>query len=96
MIAEKYCQRIVLTSDDPYDEDPRAIIEEIKGGMSSHEKVEVIIDRKEAIEHALRTAKEGDLVAVTGVGSQQYYYGPKGVKLPWSEARIIKGVLKEI
>ncbi|MEZ4156600.1 MAG: UDP-N-acetylmuramyl-tripeptide synthetase [Candidatus Paceibacterota bacterium] len=95
-IAEKYCQKIVLTSEDPYDEDPKAIIEEIKGGMSSAEKVEVIVDRKEAIEHALKTAKEGDLVAVTGMGSQQYYYGPKGAKLPWSEARIIRGILKEV
>ncbi|MDP3881186.1 MAG: UDP-N-acetylmuramyl-tripeptide synthetase [bacterium] len=92
-IAEKYCQQIFLTSEDPYDEDPKTIIEEMKQGMKNPDKAKVIIDRKEAIEQAIKEAKEGDVVIITGIGSQNYFYGPKGSKLPWSEKEIIKNCL---
>jgi UDP-N-acetylmuramoyl-L-alanyl-D-glutamate--2,6-diaminopimelate ligase len=92
-IAEKYCQQIILTSEDPYDEDPMKIIEEIKSGMANAEKIRVVLDRKEAIEKAIAGAKDGDVVIVTGIGSQKYFYGPKGSKLPWNEKKIIQSCL---
>lgn len=93
-IAEKYCQEIFLTSEDPYDEDPKEIINQMKEGMEKPEEAKVIIDRKEAIEQAIAEAKDGDVVIVTGIGSQNYFYGPKGSKLPWSEKEIIKSCLR--
>ncbi len=55
-IAEKYCDEIILTNEDPYDEDPRKILEEMAEGMKV-KKPEIIFDRREAIATALRNAK---------------------------------------
>src|SRR3989338_1947115 len=67
-IAEKYCDRIILTNEDPYDEDPEKIINNIKSGISKQgiQKVEKIMDRKEAIQHAIALASKEDSVIITG------------------------------
>ena len=67
-IADKYCSRIVLTNEDPYDEDPRSIIGDMTRGMKR--APEVIMDRREAIRSALARARSGDAapVGVDGAG----------------------------
>src|SRR5690606_7465453 len=54
-IADKYCTEIILTNEDPYDEDPAQIIEDVKKGIKK-KPVTVIIDRREAINKALTMA----------------------------------------
>lgn len=95
-IAASYGDIVVLTSEDPYDEDPVGIINEIKKGVdASSEKPKKLleeVDRRKAIKLAISKAKPGDVVAITGIGSQAWFYGPKGEKTPWDEP----GIAKEI
>lgn len=87
-IAGKYCDQIFLTNDDPYDENPESIIEEIKAGINTKDKTKVVIDRKEAITKAIETARHGDCVVITGKGSEDRLVLAGGKKIPWSDKEI--------
>ncbi|HDY73201.1 MAG TPA: UDP-N-acetylmuramyl-tripeptide synthetase [Candidatus Jorgensenbacteria bacterium] len=99
-IAASYGDVVILTSEDPYDEDPRAIIEDMKRGIAESpekpQKVYEIIDRTEAIKKALSIAREKDIVIITGIGSQKWFYGPNGKKQPWDEVQTVKELLQNI
>ena len=95
-IAEQYCEHIILTNEDPYDENPEKIIEQMKKGMSENAPVEVIMDRREAIKHAVEIAPNETLVIVSGKGTDPYIMGPNGLRQPWSDAEVVKEILKEI
>jgi UDP-N-acetylmuramoyl-L-alanyl-D-glutamate--2,6-diaminopimelate ligase len=95
-IAEKYCEHIFLTNEDPYDENPRQIVADMEKGIEDKEKLTVIMDRKEAIRAALARATNGDLVIVSGKGTDPYIMGPLGQKTPWSDAGVVKETLKEL
>jgi UDP-N-acetylmuramoyl-L-alanyl-D-glutamate--2,6-diaminopimelate ligase len=94
-IAEKYCDEIVLTDEDPYDDDPREIIEDLAKEIINKLPT-VIVDRREAINEALRLAKEGDAVLITGKGTDPYIMRKGGVKEPWSDARVVEEELSKI
>jgi len=92
-VAAQYCNRVVLTDEDPYNEDSMAIIDEIakgyleNGGKASN--LEKILDRSRAIKKAIFLAKAGDTVICTGKGSEEYIHLAHGKKLPWSEKAAI-------
>lgn len=88
-VADKYCDEIILTDDDSYDEDPKTICEEIATGINNHQP-KIIIDRREAIKSALATARAGSAVLITGKGTDPFLMGPKGKKTPWSDTKIAK------
>lgn len=94
-LAEKYCTNIILTNEDPYDEDPRTILLEMKAGMKT-KKPELIIDRKEAITRAIALTKEtaNPAVLITGKGTDPYIMGPNGGKLPWDDRTVTKEILQ--
>ncbi len=69
-LAQKYCDFAVLTNDNPRGENPAAIIEEIRKGISSL-PYEVIFSRKEAIAYAIKMAKKGDTVLLAGKGHEE-------------------------
>ncbi len=94
-LAEKYGDEIIVTNEDPYDENSQKIIDEIIHGIKS-KKVIKILDRKEAIEKALRMAEPGDLVIITGKGCEPWLMGPKGEKIPWDDRKIVKDFLKKM
>jgi len=73
-IACKLSDRVIFTSDNPRDEDPEAIIEEMKQGVraSDFRKVLSIIDRKEAIKTSLALAKANDIIIIAGKGHEDY------------------------
>lgn len=56
-LAEEHCREIILTNEDPYDEDPRTILDEIASGMKKTQPT-IILDRRLAIAHAIKRAKE--------------------------------------
>lgn len=95
-IAEKYCEQIILTDEDPYDENPMKIVEEMKKGMSENAVVQIIMDRKEAIRTALNIAPEGGYVIVSGKGTDPYIMGPNGTKKVWSDADVVRELLTEL
>ncbi|MFQ5661927.1 MAG: Mur ligase family protein [Candidatus Paceibacteria bacterium] len=92
-IADTYCKHIILTNEDPYDEDPMQIIKEMAQGMSNNEP-EIIIDRRDAIKKALSLAKSGDAVLITGKGTDPYIMEKGGKKTPWSDAEVARDELR--
>jgi len=94
-IADKYCDEIILTNEDPYDEDPRQILEDMKKGFEKHEP-KIILDRRKAINKALKTAENNDLVLITGKGTDPYIMGPGGTKEEWDDVRVVKEELEKI
>jgi len=94
-IADKYCSRIILTNEDPYDEDPREIIDDMKKAIHKHPP-DIIINRREAIRSALQKASRDDVVLVTGKGTDPYIMGPNNTKEPWSDVRVVKEELQNI
>lgn len=86
-LAEDYCLRVILTNEDPYDEDPKQIINDLASGIKSG-KYDVIMDRREAIREAIRSAPKGGVVMITGKGTDPYIMGPNGTKVVWSDADV--------
>ncbi len=89
-IAEKYCDQIILTNEDPYDENPRTIVEQMAKGIPTKEKLEIIMDRRQAIATALEIAPHNSHVLISGKGTDPYIMGPRGQKTPWSDAEVVQ------
>lgn len=94
-VAETYCDTIILTDEDPYDEDPVSIVEAMKQAITS-KPVTVIMDRRLAITEALNKAEKGSVVLVTGKGTDPYIMRANGVKEPWSDADVVREVFASI
>ncbi len=73
-IAAKYSDFCVVTSDNPRSEEPQDIIAEITPGMDKVEnsRYAIIVDRREAIRHAIHLARNDDLVVIAGKGHESY------------------------
>jgi len=94
-VADKHCSNIILTNEDPYDENPRKIVEEMTKGIKNTE-YEIIMDRRKAIKKAISLAETGDTVLITGKGTDPYIMGPNNSKLEWDDANIVREELKKI
>ena len=92
-IASRYCKEIILTDEDPFDEDPAQIIAEIKAGVTVPDVSEVL-NRKQAIFKAIGIAKPGDTVIITGKGSESYLRVADGKQIPWSDKTIALEALR--
>lgn len=88
-IAENYCDKIILTNEDPYDEDPQTILEDIEKGISK-KKAELILERGEAIKKSLAFALPGDTVIITGKGREPWMCVANGKKIPWDDKEIVE------
>lgn len=96
-IAEEHCNTVILTNEDPYDEDPQKIIADMAKGMTT--KPTIILDRREAIAHALALAaaqQEKTAVLITGKGTDPYIMEGGGKQTPWSDARVTKEELEKL
>ncbi len=93
-IANEYCNEIILTDEDPYNDDPKEIIEEM-AKYTKAEKTEIIMDRRRAIAGAIKLARTGDIVLITGKGTDPYIMRKNGVKEPWSDAKVAEEELKK-
>lgn len=94
-IADEYCSEIIITNEDPYDEDPMKIIHEVASGVTTHTPI-IILDRREAIAHALSLANTGDTVLISGKGTDPYIMGPNGTKIPWDDATVAREELEKL
>ncbi|MBX4192610.1 hypothetical protein KW798_03975, partial [Candidatus Parcubacteria bacterium] len=94
-VADEYCDFVILTDEDPYDEDPQKIINEIAQGFTK-QTPHVIRDRTKAIYEALKEAEEGDAVLITGKGTDPYIMRANGEKEKWSDRKITEGQLKNL
>lgn len=94
-IAEKYCREVVLTNEDPYDENPDAIVKDMAQAFTE-KKPEIIMDRRKAIRYALSRAQDHDVVLITGKGTDPYIMGPKGRMEPWSDEMVAREELRRL
>jgi UDP-N-acetylmuramoyl-L-alanyl-D-glutamate--2,6-diaminopimelate ligase len=92
-LAAKYCDEVIVTNEDPYDEDPWQIIEQVASGAKGRAKK--ILDRREAIRTALKLAKEGDIVVITGKGCEPSIV-IKGKKIPWDDRKVVREEFQKI
>jgi UDP-N-acetylmuramoyl-L-alanyl-D-glutamate--2,6-diaminopimelate ligase len=96
-IAAHYCDEIILTDEDPYDEDPNAIIDQVAAGIADTPYPKPtpvrIVDRHEALQHAVGMMREGDIVIATGKGSEDWIHRARGRKDPWNEKEIMQAIL---
>lgn len=93
-IAKNYCDEVIVTNEDPYDEDPMEIINQVAEGAG--EKARKILDRREAISEALKLAKENDVVVITGKGCEPSICVAGGKKIPWDDRKVVKEEFKKI
>lgn len=94
-IANKYCSRIILTNEDPYNENPEQILSEIKSGIANT-STEKVLDRREAINKALSSAKNGDVVIITGKGCESWICVESGKKIKWDDREVVREEFNKI
>jgi len=90
-IAGKYLDQIIITNEDPYNENPQTIIDEVAAGLKQKQP-ERILDRRQAIQRALRLAQKGDVVIITGKGCEPWMCVARGKKIPWDDRQVVKEV----
>ena len=108
-IAERYCDEIILTNEDPYDENPEKIIEDIfsgfsisnlkpvlPAGRSQNSKLWKIIDRKEAIQKGISLAQKGDIAIITGKGSESTMMIANGKKIHFDDRITAREILRSL
>ncbi len=101
-LAGRFADVVIITNEDPYDEDPVKIIEEVASGVArgetqKNQKVPgenffKILDRYQAIEKAFKIARTDDVVLITGKGDEECIVSI-GKKIPWSDRKIAKELL---
>ncbi|MBK2000957.1 UDP-N-acetylmuramoyl-L-alanyl-D-glutamate--2,6-diaminopimelate ligase [Campylobacter sp. RM10532] len=92
-VVEHFAKTAIITSDNPRDEDPKTIIEEIANGFKEPKKALMIEDRKEAIKKALELKEENDLVVILGKGDEETQE-IKGIKYPFSDKLVVNEILR--
>ena len=93
--AEELADCVILTSDNPRTEDPKAILDDILSGMQHPTKHRVILSRRRAIEAAITEAMPGDIILLVGKGHEHYEITASGVH-PFDERKIVLSALEKI
>ena len=95
-VAVKLSDKVILTSDNPRDEEPDEIIRQMKEGIAAEDmrKALAITDRREAIRTAVALANKGDIILLAGKGHEDYQI-IKGVKRHFDDKEELSSALKE-
>lgn len=96
-VVSKYADRVYVTDQEPYGDEPAPIRREIIRGLSSarYDDFEEIADRRQAINSALRRAHKGDTVVITGLGNQKYRGMAEG-KVKWDDRDVVREELGKL
>ncbi|MEK7155985.1 MAG: UDP-N-acetylmuramyl-tripeptide synthetase [Patescibacteria group bacterium] len=94
-VADEFCDSIILTDEDPYDEEARSIVDSIASGITK-KKPEIIMDRRAAIRRAIESAQAGDVVLITGKGTDPTIQLARGKSIPWSDADVAREELRKL
>jgi len=97
-VASEQADLIIVTSDNPRSEEPRAIIEQVVAGATQggNGELEVIEDRAEAIARAVALASDGDVVLVAGKGHEQGQQIANGVVLGFDDATALRSAIEAL
>ncbi len=93
-VAGRYANKIYVTSDNPRDEVPEMILEDILLGLHGKDHVTATPDRRLAIKMALDALKENEVLLILGKGDEDYQE-IKGVKHPFDDREVVRELLKE-
>ncbi|MDE2311577.1 MAG: UDP-N-acetylmuramyl-tripeptide synthetase [Patescibacteria group bacterium] len=91
----------IITNDDVYDSDPQKIADDILAGMAQAgerrkvKTVETVLDRRQAIARALALAQPGDIVLITGKGSEQFLVLPGNKRIDWDDRQAVREELEK-
>ncbi|MEK7098503.1 MAG: cyanophycin synthetase, partial [Patescibacteria group bacterium] len=94
-VADEFCDSIILTDEDPYNEEARSIVDSIASGITK-KKPEIIMDRRAAIRRAIESAQAGDVVLITGKGTDPTIQLARGKSIPWSDADVAREELRKL
>jgi len=96
-IASELSDKVVLTSDNPRNEDPDTIIQEMEVGVAAenYKKVLAITDRKQAIKTACQLAQPNDIILIAGKGHETYQE-INGVRHDFDDMKIVKEILEQL
>ena len=93
--AAKYSDKLIVTSDNPRNEEPTAIIRDILTGLEgSSVPFDVVEDRRQAIYHSLKTAEKGDVIVLAGKGHEDYQILADNVHIHFDEREVVADGLK--
>ena len=92
-ISGRIADYTIITSDNPRTEDPEKIVKQIEEGIKkTNGKYEVVVDRTEAIEHAIKMANKRDIIVLAGKGHEPYQE-INGKKYPFDERIIVNEII---
>lgn len=105
-VADEFCDSIILTNEDPYDEEPRSIVDSIASGITKKQP-EIIMDRRAAIRRAIELARArpvrsdasngaGYVVLITGKGTDPTIQLARGKSTPWNDAEVAREELGKL
>jgi UDP-N-acetylmuramoyl-L-alanyl-D-glutamate--2,6-diaminopimelate ligase len=99
-IAGKNADIVIVTNEDPYDDDQKTIIDQVasgseKAGKIPEKNLKRIQDRREAIHHALSLGVPGDIILITGKGCEQAIVVKNRKKIPWDDRKVIHEELEK-
>jgi len=93
-VASKFANRVYVTNDNPRDETPEDIINEILSGIKDQSKTRAMVDRAFAIQEALRELGEDEVLMILGKGDEDYME-IKGEKIHFDDREVVRALLEE-
>jgi len=92
---------VIVTNEDPYDDDPDIIIDQVslgaeKEGKELDKNLLKILDRQQAVKKALEIAQAGDIVLITGKGNEQAMCVAGGKKILWDDRKVAREELQKL
>ncbi len=92
-VAQQYADEIILTNDNPRNEDPGDIIRDILSGIENKDPITIRINREEAIKNVIHTARKNDIILIAGKGHESYQE-IKGVRKEFSDQAVVSKLLE--
>jgi UDP-N-acetylmuramoyl-L-alanyl-D-glutamate--2,6-diaminopimelate ligase len=101
LMAGELADYVFVTNEDPYNDDPSLIIDQVAAGAENAGKklnldLFKILDRREAINKAIAMAEEGDIVLLTGKGNEQFICVANEEKIPWDERTVAREEIRKL
>jgi UDP-N-acetylmuramoyl-L-alanyl-D-glutamate--2,6-diaminopimelate ligase len=93
-IAQQWADQVIITDDNPRSEAPQAIVADILSGCRAGEALQIIHDRKAAIQQAIRLACAADCIVVAGKGHENYQE-INGIRLPFRDQDVVREALAQ-
>lgn len=100
-LAGEKADIVIATNEDPYDDEPQLIIDQVAVGAENAGKkpgknLFKILDRREAIKKSVELAEENDIILITGKGNEQAICTANGEKIPWDDREVAREIIKAI